>query len=151
MKFKDRKEQRQVTETMGALLLPLMPFLNEETCNRIEIGMRILRDTDIEEQEKDDEALQFIARSIKNDVDMVKVAEAIHALEQTRWIPVTERVPEEFANVLACTDAEEIFIASYLGKMNDGTDCFEDDDGMMWEGDVIAWMPLPERYRKELE
>lgn len=71
--------------------------------------------------------------------------------EQTRWIPVSEKVPEEFADVLCCTDSNEIFIAKYLGKMNDGTDCFDDDDGMMQEGDLIAWMPLPEPYKAESE
>ena len=69
--------------------------------------------------------------------------------EQTRWIPVSEKVPEEFADVLCCTDSDEVFIAKYLGKMNDGTDCFDDDDGMMQEGDLIAWMPLPQTYKEE--
>ena len=76
---------------------------------------------------------------------------AIQALEQTQWTLITERVPEEFTHVLVCTDAEEIFIASYLGKMNDGTDCFDDDDGMMWEGDVIAWQSLPMLYKEKEE
>ena len=67
------------------------------------------------------------------------------------WIPVSEKLPEEYAYVLVSTDAEEIFIASYLGKMNDGTDCFDDDDGMMWEGDAVAWMPLPKSYREDGE
>lgn len=68
-------------------------------------------------------------------------------LDQTEWIPVTKRLPNEFADVLCNTDSEEIFIATYLGKMNDGTDCFDDNDGMMWEGNVIAWMPLPISYQ----
>lgn len=63
---------------------------------------------------------------------------------KNRWVPVGERLPKEYADVICCTDKEEVFIATYLGKMNDGVDCF-DADGMMWEGDVIAWQPLPER------
>lgn len=66
------------------------------------------------------------------------------------WISKHDMLPQEYADVLVCTDAEEIFIASYLGKMNDGTDCFDDNDGMMWEGDVVAWMPLPEPYKEEM-
>ena len=86
-------------------------------------------------------------RSFHNGSYGTAINMAVKALEQTTWIPVSERLPEEFADVLVCTDAEEIFIASYLGKMNDGADCFDDDDGMMWEGDVIAWMPLPNPYK----
>ena len=67
------------------------------------------------------------------------------------WIPVSERLPEEFADVLCNTDSGEIFIASYLGKMNDGTNCFDDDGGSGWLGNVIAWMPLPEPFKAESE
>ena len=75
---------------------------------------------------------------------------AIKALEQ-RWIPVTERLPDDFEDVLCSTDASEVFMANYLGKMNDGTDCFDDDNGMIWEGGVIAWMPIPELYKEDAE
>lgn len=65
------------------------------------------------------------------------------------WVPVSEGMPNEYADVICCTDAKEVFIATYLGKMNDGTDCFDDANGMMCEGDVIAWMPLPEPYEPQ--
>lgn len=71
----------------------------------------------------------------------------IYDIDYSPWIPVSEKLPKEFDDVLCSTDSDEIFIAKYLGKMNDGTDCFDDDDGMMWEGDVIAWMPLPQSYK----
>ena len=66
--------------------------------------------------------------------------------QEPRWIPISKRLPKKYSFVLVSTDANEVFIADYLGKMSDGTDCFDDDDGMMWEGDVIAWMPMPEPY-----
>ena len=66
---------------------------------------------------------------------------------EPRWISISERLPEVFDDVLCCTDSEEIFTATYLGKMNDGVDCFDDDNGMMWEGEVIAWQSLPEPYK----
>ena len=70
---------------------------------------------------------------------------------EPRWIPCSERLPEEFADVFCSTNAGEVFIATYLGELNEGVDCFDDDNGMMWEGDVIAWMPLPEPYKTESE
>lgn len=75
----------------------------------------------------------------------------IYDIDYSPWIPVSERPPEEYDEVLCCTDAEEIFIATYFGKLINGTDLFDDDNGMMWEGDVIAWMPLPESYKYKEE
>lgn len=82
---------------------------------------------------------------------MALCADESSSEKPNKWIPVSENVPEEFAEVLCCTDSDEIFIAKYLGKMNDGTACFDDDEGMMQEGDLIAWMPLPEPYKADGE
>ena len=98
-----------------------------------------------------EEAIKWLGYSKQGEVGKAVEAldMAIKALEQTTWIPVSERLPKEYADVICCTDAEEVFIASYLGKLDDGTECFDDDNGMMCEGDVIAWMPLPEPYKGE--
>ena len=59
------------------------------------------------------------------------------ALEQTTWIPVSERLPEDSGYYIAttkCRWGNESFAMFYC-------------DGMDWER-VIAWMPLPEPYEK---
>lgn len=70
---------------------------------------------------------------------------AIKALEQTRWIPVSERLPKEGDSVL-CFDPHypesSIFIGTYCGGRR-----FEGDLG--WTDDVIKWMPLPESEEEE--
>lgn len=64
------------------------------------------------------------------------------------WIPVNERLPEEETSVLICNRKGEIEI-SQGGRFDNGT----------WEwytsgwrfGEVIAWMPLPEPYKGDVE
>lgn len=81
----------------------------------------------------------FIENLIKGIENEPKVGE---------WIPCSKEFPKELSYILVCTDEDEVFLATYLGTLNDGSHCFDDDDGMMWDGDVVAWMPLPEPYKE---
>lgn len=75
---------------------------------------------------------------------------AIEALEQTKWIPVSERLPEDKTTVLiSCEDM-------YLQKLNP---CVGWRNGQYWNTFTAngckqilyptAWMPLPEPYKGE--
>jgi len=71
---------------------------------------------------------------------------AINALEQTTWIPVREKLPEEKIAVLVwCPERKNIYCA-----------CLEENQWWIFgayfqkvEFEVIAWMPLPEPYKGE--
>ena len=81
---------------------------------------------------------------------------AIKALEQTTWIPVSERLPDNRKEVLVYLSTGRMTIANY----NEHKLPFS-DKAIGWgyspingkidfaKEDVIAWMPLPEPYREE--
>lgn len=67
----------------------------------------------------------------------------------TNWIPVTERLPDIFVNVL-CTNGRSVFKAYYydgsITKIMGWWEC--PDDGHLLE-DITHWMPLPKLPKKE--
>ena len=74
---------------------------------------------------------------------------AIKALEQTRWIPVSERVPEDGEEVLCFLGSEEMAV---LFRRNDwGQDEWVDGAFATESYDVVAWMPLPLPWKGESE
>ena len=71
---------------------------------------------------------------------------AIKALEQTRWIPVSERLPKKGEVVLITNKWYEVDKALYIG---DGM--FDIIINYLQKEEVIAWMPLPQSYKAESE
>lgn len=68
-----------------------------------------------------------------------------------QWIPVEERLPEEGEEVLITTKtSEKLYFGMYTKRygfsMREGFICGEN---FMWLNTAIAWMPLPDPYRKE--
>jgi hypothetical protein len=86
---------------------------------------------------------------------------AIKALEDSRWIPVTERLPDEGEKVLAThlggidTNRQVIEHIYENGKFTCGwymdLDINSPTFGHRYMGDVIAWMPLPKPYEEGAE
>ena len=92
--------------------------------------------------------------------------EWIELLAQTRWIPVSERLPEwhwetydgekvwDGERVLACVkEADEYY--DLVGVVRYGPDGWESEDegfcSCLASIPVIAWMPLPKPYEEENE
>lgn len=97
---------------------------------------------------------------------------AINALEQTTWIPVSERLPDNTdpVNITWVNHDPEVYYADikdkpftatghycngrwwwYSASCQDYLDEYGhcDDDAMDDAIEVIAWMPLPEPYKGE--
>jgi len=65
----------------------------------------------------------------------------INLLEQTRWIPCSERLPEKDEVVLITNKWHEVDKALYIGNER-----FDIIINYLQKEEVIAWMPLPEPY-----
>ena len=52
-KYQSRKEQRNVTETMNALLLPLLPYLTSDTAIIVKRALYLLGEIEVESQENE--------------------------------------------------------------------------------------------------
>lgn len=52
-KYQSRKEQRNVTETMNALLLPLLPYLTSDTAIIVKRALYLLGEIEVESQESE--------------------------------------------------------------------------------------------------
>lgn len=74
---------------------------------------------------------------------------AIKALEQTKWIPCAERLPEKDGYYLVTTKWK----SRYLGNVYiDATIARYREKPKEWTyNHVIAWMPLPHPYKAESE
>ena len=109
-----------------------------------------------------EEAKEFIAQSVKSDVDMAKVADAIKALEEPEWIPMVRREPTEeekteyleqngeelcymFENEMPLNGQEVLVsIGEFVAE-----DVFDEDFYNFESNDienVDAWMPKPKPY-----
>lgn len=73
---------------------------------------------------------------------------AIKALEQTEWIPVTERLPDEHQGCLFWDEDLGLGYGGYFTTSR-GIGCFWDDTCGSDAKNVIAWMPLPEPYKEK--
>lgn len=84
---------------------------------------------------------------------------AIQALEerqQGEWIPVSERLPEDYGNYLVFTSDNDIDIGTYhpvtyhprMWSMCDANGFYWADNKNI---EVLAWKPLPKPYESEAE
>lgn len=83
--------------------------------------------------------------------DVNNMSPVTPATPAQRWIPVSERLPEDRELVLLSTETDEVFEGRFF---DDNTDCqwFAFRNGSFVPNHVVtAWMPLPKGYKAERE
>ena len=72
-----------------------------------------------------------------------------------RWIPTTERLPEDGDNVIVCTKSRNVAEAKYQAALGYDLDfpavwfLLNDYGNQYQTEEIVAWMPLPEPPKEE--
>lgn len=107
-----------------------------------------------------EDAREAFKRSLTMAIRVMDLIKSMLSVEpEQRWIPVSERMPENDNEVLITVwDAEDDYADVYKGFYQDHEwwtqwchGCLKIKDEPCGENIVIAWMPLPAPYRKEGE
>ena len=86
---------------------------------------------------------------------VLEAAEALEKLEKFQWVPVSERTPDDYGAVLLQysnrrwleTEKRETLDIGYFDAF--GNEELRTEGSENFRGEVVAWMPLPEPYKKE--
>lgn len=99
----------------------------------------------------------------KEDVALETAISALEAQQADRWIPVTERLPEEYGTYMVAwrpvwyspedvkkrTKSNDTHFYEMLEYDPDEDDGWIESIKQCNEYDILAWKPLPEPYKEE--
>lgn len=93
----------------------------------------------------------------RNDMDKTTIDAckgAIELLEQTQWIPVSERLPQQRGIYIVTEKVFSLDDREHKGRYNTMVEQVEYCNGK-WQRasffEIIAWMPLPQPYKESEE
>ena len=69
--------------------------------------------------------------------------------QESKWIPVSERLPEHYQNILFSTKTDRVFEGRYFKDETEHQWYSFRDECFAWNNVVTAWMPLPKPYEPQ--
>ena len=88
----------------------------------------------------------------KKTVDAIEMG--IHALKETQWILISERLPEDESYILVSFENSTMPDIARYEENDEGGTFYPGDDEKSYSSYgvfVNAWMPLPEPYKEKTE
>ena len=100
-----------------------------------------------------------VIRSVDYCDDILEFIERQPTVEQSHWIPCSERLPEDDAYVLISKKPSQIsgnkfsvtIGVRYTNSRSHKTEWRDSGFGYLSDDKVLAWMPLPSPYQEEGE
>lgn len=96
-------------------------------------------------------SLRIHSQNRRLDKDIEALDKAIEVLEQTQWIPVSERLPEDYQRVLVTVvnynGDKVVRVAEYHDKKRFFQIKENHEQWEVGEKGLLAWRPLPEPYK----
>ena len=89
------------------------------------------------------EIVKLCYTHIEHEIDRLPQYYPENVVEETRWIPCSERLPEDNTDVIICFYNGEVMGMGYLGN-----GIFQGVYEHTTKA-IVAWMPLPEPYKEQ--
>ena len=89
------------------------------------------------------------------DCNFISRKEARAAVKQTKWIPVSERLPEDYGEYIVTMRSGLVQEATYKPKRmyvyfrTGWSACYSDGIFYHDDSEIVAWMPLPDPYKED--
>lgn len=137
--------------------------LVRDVCNAILSGCCCHYDSEVEGEVYDD--IHEVSTILKCNKEIRKSLMDLPSAQPQRWIPVSERMPEERQSCLVTevitNGMKSVLIAKFANdlykidkydfarrKGEHGWFCYDCEYGCYYDVDVLAWMPLPDPYKE---
>lgn len=148
------REERDYAKSRIEYLLKICRF-DDRDREALELAIKALEQEPCDDVVSREAAIKHLtkARMLGDSRPMTEIFAELPPVTQKSgvWIPVSERLPEDYKTVIASVDRGYVYPEARYSK-EDGWEWAYEAGANYWpkiESDVIAWMPLPDPYEPQ--